>query len=126
MSPVISNIGTHVDLDLRAGSDFKATIAFTNADGTPVDLTGTLLSAALRKYPLDETPVASFVVTVPTPAAGLATLSLTDEETAALPCGNTLRDDASRYHWDLKFVDAAGNVSSPMFGRVRVAAGVTR
>jgi len=123
----ISNLGARVDLQLRTDSDFKTQITFTNADGTPVNLTGCALAAQLRKLPQDLEPVASFVVAILAPATGgLASLAMPAAVTALIPCGQSLMEEASRYAWDLQLIDATGAISAPLYGTVRIAAGVTR
>jgi len=123
----VSNIGAQVNLQLRQGANFSTTLTFTNPDSSPTDLTGCVLSAQIRRNPREQMqPVASFTLTIATPASGVAIMALPAAATAQLDCGDTLDDPASQYVWDLEFTNAAGNVSSPLYGAVQIFREVTR
>ncbi len=123
----ITNVGSRVDLRLRAGADFLTQLTFLNPDGSAVDLTGVQLAAQVRRLPLDPVPVATFTIAVQQPpTSGIATMTMPGNVSAALTFGNSYVDNVSRYAWDLTLTDATGLVSAPIFGSVCLAAGVTR
>lgn len=125
----ISTRGEKLDLELRQGATLqRVRHALTDPDTlAPVDLTGCQVRGQIRRKALDATVVATFqtAIAVP-PTLGWYEFWLTDEQTAAITCGDKLTDAASTYEWDLELEDAAGNVINTFYGTVRVAAEVTR
>lgn len=126
MSTRISLIGARVDLELPQGATWRETLTLL-ADGLPVDLSGSVVRGQVRHAALDADPPAAIIaVSVLDAAAGRVELLLTDEQTAALPCGPRLSDPASQYEWDLEVEDAGGDVRQLLQGLLRLKAGVTR
>lgn len=126
----ISTRGERLDLELRQGASLLP-VRHNLKDpdtGNPVDLTGFQARGQIRRKALDSgAPVVSFQTLIaPTPTQGWYEFWLTDEQTAAIPCGPTLNDPASLYEWDFELQDAAGNVIETFWGLVRVAPEVTR
>lgn len=122
---ILSNIGAQLNLAIAQNADFgPVTLTFTNADGTPVDLTGCNLAADLKKTPTGPV-VEPFTCTITSPTTGVATLYMSAATTASLPCGASLTDPASAYVWDLKLTTGAAVISRPLWGNVTVWREVT-
>jgi hypothetical protein len=120
-------IGEKLDLLVKQGSTLGPfTVTLANPDTAPVDLTGATLRAHLRKKALDSAKVAQFDVVVTDAAAGKFQFGMTDEATAAIPAGETLKDVASVYVWDMELEDASGRVLPLYYGDVKVFREVTR
>jgi hypothetical protein len=127
--PKISTLGERLPLELHQGASLPPVRhTLLQADGiTPVDLTGYQVRGQIRRTALDTVVVAEFIAQLaPDPTEGWYQFSLTDEQTAAIPCGPKLADPASLYEWDMEIEDPAGNVRCTFYGTVRVNAGVTR
>lgn len=126
--PKFSNVGERWDLELRQGSSFgPVRHVLTNPDETPVNLTGCQVRGQIRRKALDTTVVATFVCTIaPDPLLGWYEFALTDEATAAIPCGPTIADALSQFEYDIELEDAAGRVMCTLQGRVSVKPEVTR
>jgi hypothetical protein len=95
---------------IKAGDDYSKVLTVTDADGGAVDLTGTTLTFHLRAPggTTDAiTPAPTLALT--TPASGIATLALTDTQTAALTAGLT-------YTYEVEMVDGTGLISTPVEG----------
>jgi hypothetical protein len=92
---------------------------------TPIDLTGSVVRAHLRRSGLSPDLVAAFVVTILSAAFGQFEFGLTDEVTKLIPAGETIKDKASQYTWDMEMEDAAGRVTPIMYGDVKVFREVT-
>lgn len=123
----VTNVGAQVDLALQQGADFATTLTFQNPDTTPVNLTGCALAAVIRRRGLDKPQVAAFTVVINSPAtAGIAAMTMARVISAALPCGETPADPVYQFVWDLKLTDAAGKISTPLWGNVTVQRDVTR
>ena len=81
----------------------------------------------IRRKALDATIVVAFNTAIASPPTeGWYEFWLTDEQTAAITCGDKLSDPESLYEWDMELQDAAGNVTNTFWGVVRVKAEVTR
>jgi hypothetical protein len=101
---------TLAGLLLKQGDDYTETLTITDAAGAAVDLTGTTLTFHLRAPggTTDAiTPAPTLALT--TPASGIATLALTDTQTAALTAGLT-------YTYEVEMVDGTGLISTPVEG----------
>jgi hypothetical protein len=65
-------------------------------------------------------------LTITDAAAGKFQFGMTDEATAAIPAGETLKDAASVYVWDMELEDASGRVLPLYYGDCKVFREVTR
>lgn len=129
----ISNLGLRRDLELHQGASLRPVrlnvVRRPTPDAEPaiVDLTGAQVRGQIRRKALDATVVATFQTRIaPVPTEGWVEFWLTDEQTAAIPCGDTLTDPASVYEYDIEIEDAAGEVDVALGGTCRVRPGVTR
>lgn len=118
---MVSNIGGRWDMVMRRGADFIVpSITFRNADGSPVNLTGCTFAASMRKTGLSATVALHFTIAAVDLANGIIRMSASAADTAALGCAEALYDPGSAYEWELRMVDAALIVSTPLYGRVNV------
>ena len=120
-------IGEKLDLLIRQGATlgpFQG--AMTNPDGTPVDLSGCVLRAQIRKKALDPAVVTPVTVTITDPLSGQYVFGLNAELTAAIVAGESIKDPTSKYVWDMEMVDASGQVLPLYYGDVSVFREVTR
>lgn len=92
-------------------------ISLTNADSTPVDLTGSAFASQIRYTYDSPTIAASFVCSVESPTTGVLTLTLTAAASALLNTGLA--------YWDLQKTDS-GVVNTVLSGKCTVLADVTR
>lgn len=122
----LGTIGEKIDLLIKQGSTFGPYfVELTNPDETPVDLSGCIIRGKIKKTGLSVVTVEELNVTITDAVLGKFKFGLTDEETAVLPAGETLKDKASLYTWDMEIEDNAGNVLPLYFGDVRVFREVT-
>jgi hypothetical protein len=113
----LNNFGAQVDLGIVGATDFgPATITFTNPDGTPVNLTSFTAAAAIKQNQTGAV-LATFTISIPTPANGIALMSMPEASTVALTPG--------AYVWDFKLTNGSGLVSRPLWGNVTVTRYVT-
>lgn len=125
-TPRIGNLGSKLNLDIRQGGTFSATVTLTNPDATPVDLTGATVRGQLRKTALDAAVVATFDVTITDAVNGVFEYGLTDEDTAGITAGEQPTEDASLYVWDMELEDTLGRVTPLFYGTATVLREVTR
>lgn len=127
-STKISNLAVFKrDLELHQGATLFPVRHQVDEDGAPVDLTGWQARGQIRRKALDATVVATFQTRIaPEPTEGWYEWWLSDEQTAAIPCGDTLTAPESTYEYDIELEDADGNVRVTFSGVCRVKAGVTR
>lgn len=109
---------TAAAITLHQGDTYTNILTVTDAAGAPIDLTGATLTFHLRARggtagAIDPAPTLALT----TPAAGVATLTLTAAETATLTA-------AGRYRYEVELVDAFGNVTTPVEGLLYVEADI--
>lgn len=116
------------DLELHQGATlFPVRHQVDNEDGNPRDLTGWQVRGQIRRKALADDVVVTFQTRIaPDPTAGWYEWWLSDEQTASIPCGDTLTDPASVYEYDIELEDPDGNVRVMFYGTCRVRPGVTR
>ncbi len=120
-------IGDKVDLLVRQGATFgPMRVELTNPDATPVNLTGCTVRGQLRKKALSADVVAQFEVAVIDPQGGVFTFGFTDEVTAGIPAGESVKALESAYVWDMEVLDSTGRVNPLYYGDVKVFREVTR
>jgi len=125
-TPSIGTYGENLDLKVKQGASFGATVNLTNDDGTPMDLTAGSVRGQIRRKALDVDIIASLTCTITDAAAGAFTFSLTDEQTAAIVAGETTTKPESNYVYDIEFEDSLGGVTPLLYGKVVVFREVTR
>ena len=124
--PVIGTIGDKVDLLIRQGATFGPYwVEMQDENGAPIDLTGCVVSASMRKNIDDAIPTAEFTIGYDY-LAGKFSYSLSKIVTAGITPGSTLKDPLGKYFWDCE-ITWADNTSSPLlYGDVTVFREITR
>ncbi len=91
---------------------------------TPFNLSVYTGAAVIRASAQSEEAIATPTVTISDPTNGIVTVSLTDEETAAIPAGGLTYDKVTSYTWELDlFCAADGTVIRLLQGNVSVSPG---
>lgn len=106
----------HLDLYRRAG--FIQPLTFTDEDGVVQDVSDWIIEAQVRLHPSADSDPTDMTVDKTDPTNGGVEVSLTGDQTAALPVGHLA--------WDL-FVQVPGQQPQAVLaGAVRVRAETTR
>lgn len=103
-------MSTLANITIRQGDDVSRVLTITDDAGAALDITGATLTFHLRAPGATTdaiTPAPPLTLT--TPASGIATLVLTDTQTAALSAGVV-------YGYEVELVDGTGLVSTPVYG----------
>lgn len=120
-------IGERLDLLIRQGATFGPfDVTLANPDKTPVDLSGATVRAHVRRKALDADVVIALEVQVIQPTLGHFQFGLSDEITASVPAGESVKDPSSHYVWDMEMEDTLGRVIPLYYGDVKVFREVTR
>jgi hypothetical protein len=125
--PTLGYIGEKLDLLVKQGSTlgpFQVTLK--NEDSTPFSLSGMTIRGHIRRKALDAVKVAELSVVMTNPAAGEFEFGMSDETTAAIPAGETVKDANSIYVWDMEREDSSGRVYPMYHGECKVFREVTR
>ena len=120
-------------IEIDQGSDYVLDVQITDSLDAPIDLTGHVASAMIRRSELDPTPVATFTVTIldqSNPAnLGKFRMTLTDAQTTALyvrpidSFQSNLRQ-TTHYFYDMK-TEVGGFTRRWLEGSVAVSPQVT-
>jgi hypothetical protein len=110
--------GETADLVMKAGADYRASLTWTDATGTAINITGNSYAAQFRSavYPAG-TLFATYSTTITNAAAGQMRISLSRAQTAAL--------SGKAGVWDLKQTTSGGEVKYRFGGTARVLPVVT-
>jgi hypothetical protein len=133
----LGDIGACVNHVIRQGATFgpwqltilnpKDTVTVPTPPQLPIDVTGKVFRAQMRKKGRDATITATLDVTVINATAGRVDYGLTAAATALLECGERIEDRASQYVWDLEMEDPVSGVITPLlYGDISVFREVTR
>jgi len=118
------------DLTIEQGADFNLPLTLRNYDNTAYNLTGYTGRGQIRRYHRSTSAIVSFTVTIPTVGSeytdGKLTVSLTANQTAAIPAGEEITDTRSKYVYDLEIIDGSGSVKRILDGFVFISPEVTR
>lgn len=107
------------NLTIIRGDDINITLAFTDTDGDPVDLTGSTLFFTVKEKlsDVDDDAVIEKDVTSHTnPTGGVTVLALTSTDTDI---------NAGSYYWDIQIKNEAGKIASSQKGLLKVLQDVT-
>lgn len=112
-----------VMLTIEQGATYNQTLLYFNPDGvTPINLTGVTAKMQIRPTAESSTLIIELSTTngriVIVPLEGKLTLSITDEDTNALPAG--------KYVYDLELYNPDGTTARFIEGKVTIHAAVTR
>jgi hypothetical protein len=79
--------GVRYDINLTRGSSYSASLTLTNSAGTRVNLSGYSGYAPVKtRYGATGSGLGEFVVSITSAVSGIFSLSMTDENSALLPC----------------------------------------
>jgi len=115
------------DFDIKAGATFVRWIQLYLPKVNPLDpnevpvpfpLSGFTGKAQLRKNASAEL---AYEITVDVVGDGLVKISMTKDQTSAIPYGNLITDMKSKYQWALELSSPSGTVYRPLEGHVRVS-----
>jgi hypothetical protein len=104
---------------IRRGTDYQFVLFARQSDKTTaIDLTGWAVRCEIRKRRDRESPLlATFTVSIPTPANGEIYMSLTETQTEAIPTGE--------WPYDVLFTDTYGEDFVYIFGNITSSGTVT-
>jgi hypothetical protein len=134
----IDNLGEEMDIDLAQGASFGLAFQMRNAPdpddeaqvalgyGDPVDLTGSTIRGQIRKTFLSEDVIVAFTCNITDYPDGEYSVTLTDEQTAAIVAGLKITSRDSKYVYDIELEDSAGNVFKLYYGKVRLQPEATK
>jgi hypothetical protein len=105
-----------IPITIYAGVDFTTTFTFTNESNTPIDISGNIVCAELRKFET-ETSFVSFDVDYSNAINGQIRLSLKNSSTLNLEPG--------RYYYDILLLETTGNVLKVVNGYAIVSKSIT-
>lgn len=109
------------NISAEQGSDYAATVAYTNDGGSPVNLTGYTTRMQVRKFAGSLNAILALTntsgMTVST-TGGTIVLGITAAALAKVPAGT--------YTYDLEIIDGSGKVTKLLQGDFDVDAEVTR
>lgn len=123
----IGTFGERFDILFRQGASFGPVDAvMESAPGVPVNLTGCTITGEVRHAANASKVLATLTCVIGAPLLGQYSFKLTPAATAGVPAGPKTTDDDSKHVWDLRMLDAAGNVIPLYYGVVTVQHSVTR
>lgn len=115
-------------MTIRQGATFGP-LLFTMFDPdevTPVDLTGCVIRAQIRRRADSQAVQQALTVAITSALDGEYRMSLTPAQTAAIPAVNDPEDEANVYAWDAELQDSLGNVFPLYWGTATMFREVTR
>lgn len=103
-------MSTLANLSIKHGDDCSRVLTVTDDSGAAVNLTGCTLTFHLRAQGADEDAIdPAPTLTLTTPLSGIATLVLTDTQTATLTARRT-------YRYEVEMLDGTGLITTPVEG----------
>ena len=115
-----------LDIYIEQGTTWSIDLTIQQSNGQPMDLTGYTGRCQIRSSAISQTILASPAVTVTDAKNGKLTISLTADETAAIPVNGYSYSSVSQYVYDLELVDGMGRVMRLLNGYARISPEVTR
>ena len=123
----VGNLGLELNLQIRQGVTLgPVVLTLTDADGAPIDLTGSQFRGQIRKTRGATTVAGEFEFNILDPLAGKVSVDISEAVSLAIPCGETTRDPLSQYVYDILMDNISGVPFPVMYGTVYVLKGVTR
>lgn len=123
----IGSRGKRLDIVARQGADIGPFIVdLVNADGSPVNLTGCLITGQVRKNALDTTKVADLTIVVIDPLTGRFSFEILQSVSKDIPAGEFQRSIESVYQWDMELLDISNRVTPLYYGEYLNFREVTR
>ena len=120
----ISLLPETLDLKIYGGDGVRLRLVVTSPDGQPVNLTGEI-AAEIRESRINPTSKATFAVEITDAAGGIAYISLTGDQTAAL---HGLPSPIERFTgvWDVQWTPDGAEPVTILQGSVESSLDVTR
>jgi hypothetical protein len=130
----IEILGGKQDFDIRRGITFgpfqhQLTVLDSSTvppTAVPLDLTGYEFRGQIRRNERSSSVIAEFSFDNYDPVNGEYEFWLSDEQTSVLPAGSTMGAAQSNYVYDIEMESPDGDVTSLLYGKIRVQAEVTR
>ena len=117
--------GNH-NIYIEQGASWTYNIVVNQTDNIPVDLTGYTGKCQIRPQAGSSTLYAEVKVEFLDQINGKITLSLTDEQTSAIPSTGQDNTDFNNYVYDLTITDSLGMTIRLLNGNVLLSPGVTK
>lgn len=115
------------DITIEQGATFTLPITVYRADNTVYDLTSWTPRGQIRRTRRSTTIIETFTCTKTDPTNGKFEISLIDDETAAIPAGETVNDSRSKYVYDVEIENTVtGEVKRLLEGTCWVSPEVTK
>jgi hypothetical protein len=121
-APKQSFVPSQLDLELYAGDGASLAVSVKNAVGAAVPITGAV-AAQIRTSRSDPAALASWAVDLTNAATGIAVISLTGAQTAALINGT---GEVYAGFWDVQWTPAGGQPITLSQGKLTCTPDVTR
>lgn len=116
-----------LDIILEQGSTFQRTLTLKDSNGDPLNLTGFLARSSIRKKIKDDLALASFVLTLGSPAtSGVVNWTMSATASASIPAALTSGFEPSNYFYDMEVESPSGVVTRILQGSVKLIPNVTR
>lgn len=93
-----------VNIVIEQDADFSITYLLKKSDGSPLDLTGYNLTAAMKKWSESSGRVSFATTANASPQAGRLTITLTSAQTGIITAG--------RYNYDILVTNASSNITT--------------
>jgi hypothetical protein len=115
------------NIAIEQGATFSLVATLTSDGTTPVDLTGYTGRGKIKTAAYDSTAVATFAITIPSPATGAVNIVLTPTQTAAIEATGAGYSDVTNYYYDVELYTAAdADVIRLLNGSVTVSPEITK
>lgn len=126
LKPIYDKITGNLNLIGKQGSSWKFIIRIKDENGQPIDLSDiTEVRGQIRKT-YSSPIVKTWNCQITNAQQGEITISLSDEDTSEIPCGESYMDPESQYVYDIEIEDSNGNVSRILQGKLFIDPEVTR
>ena len=123
--PPISLVPESLDLKLYGGDGVELRLVVTDSLGEPIELTGEV-AAQVRQSRTNATVLAEFQVTITDAPNGIAMLSLTGDQTAALHGEDDFPTERFTGVWDVQWTADSAEPITILQGGVESQLDVTR
>ena len=115
-----------LDLALYAGDGFSFRIICSDADGAPVDITGTVTAQVRLRPTTDDPAIVEFASGMVDSYQGIVVLSLTGDQTRELSDHPSSKDGKFTGAWDLQWTPSGAEPRTLCAGKVECVSDVTR
>ena len=126
---VLRSEGGVIDFVGKQGCTWGPFLIALSMNGVPLDLTGYKIRGQMRKKINAPNAETGLVFAIEDPLTGVISISMKDEDSAALTCRDTYLDSQSTYYWDMEIFTEDPDpieVYRYLSGKIYVSAEVTR